>query len=115
MGPTSIQKSRGNAQGKQDYIFWVSKIIKFRVSKIIKFRVSKIIRNPGKQDCPGACFGSRNVATGSPEGHLKRNFEISPLGHLPEPKTGLKNLKIQKIRKFQGSVLLWDLGRQFFV
>ena len=29
--------------------------------------------------------------SGSPEGHLKQNFEISPLGHLLEPKTGLNN------------------------
>ena len=43
--------------------------------------------------CPGALFGSRKIATGSPEGHLTRNFKISLLGHLPEPKTGLKKNK----------------------
>ena len=29
--------------------------------------------------------------TGSPEGHLKQNFEISLLGHLPDRKSGNKN------------------------
>ena len=40
--------------------------------------------------CPVARFGSRKIATGSPEGHLKQNVEVSPLGHLPEPKTTQK-------------------------
>ena len=45
------------------------------------------------RNCPGAWSGPRKIISGSPEGHLKQNFEVSPLGHLPEPKIHEKNKK----------------------
>ena len=54
-------------------------------------------------DCPGAWSGRFKIISGSPGANLKQNFEISPLGHLPEPKiheTEITNpqKKIQRIR-----------------
>ena len=46
--------------------------------------------------CPGACFGSRMVVTGSPEAHLKQNFDTkhSDTSRLPEsPHLTLKSRK----------------------
>ena len=37
------------------------------------------------------------VIWGSPGAHLDQNFEISPLGHLPDPKFQAINSKIQTI------------------
>ena len=47
--------------------------------------------------CPGACFGSRIIATGSPEGHLKQNFDTKPFGYLPAPRKSTFDPKFQKI------------------
>ena len=45
--------------------------------------------------CPGDRSGHSKIISGSPGAHLKQNFEISPLGHLPDTKIHLKKLKIK--------------------
>ena len=51
--------------------------------------------------CPGACFGSRIIATGSPEGHLKQNFDTKPFGYLPAPRKSTFDPNIQKITEIR--------------
>ena len=53
--------------------------------------------------CPGAWSERFEVISGSPGAHLDQNFEISPLGHLPDPKIHLKKSKIHKNPENPGS------------
>ena len=57
----------------------------------INNRWSKEMRN-----CPGAWSGHFKIISGSSGAHLKQNFEISPLGHLPDPKIQQTKWKIKK-------------------
>ena len=42
---------------------------------------------------------------GSLEGHLKQNFEISPLGHFPDPQSGKKTINPETTQKLPGTLL----------
>ena len=54
-------------------------------------------RNSSKRafskNVPVPDWGHFKIISGSPGAHLKQNFEISPLGHLPDPKIQEKTLE----------------------
>ena len=53
----------------------------------------KIFKNSKNANCPGARLELFEIIWGSPGARLSQNFEISPLGHLPEPQIHPKNSK----------------------
>ena len=56
-------------------------------------------------DCPGAWSGRFKIISGSPGAHLKQNFEISPMGHLTDPKIHPQKIEIPRKSSISAYIL----------